>query len=313
MSNTVNSSADGKRNIMLIGSRALGADEIRKSLGVVSGHENVAWYGAGYGTSQEFLRVNDIRVDIILLDLCGLNADYPKECFLQLKAGTPDIPIIVLTDRTDYDLIAFVMDAGAADNVSQWQLRSDPERLSNVIESCIARARISKLAALTCDARHDEASALEEENISLRAVNLKVVTDLKSANDKADAGLVDAHVRGAAAVALRNANDDRTRLQQGNDRLVAELRVSRDKGISDLKDAYSKYEENMSEAHKQSDAVLKYAQEKGAIDLKKAKDENLSLIQYNTHAREWLSGSYTQSSDTNPPAIEQDDSEKLLS
>src|SRR5690606_13063628 len=103
-----------------------------------------AWHCSDPEEALDFLSLKDFKIDLVFLDLGLFHANYPKEYFLHIKASMPTIAIIVLTERTDYDLIVFVMTEGAADNTSYWQLRADPDRIGNIVESCCAREQIAK-------------------------------------------------------------------------------------------------------------------------------------------------------------------------
>lgn len=256
-----------KVNLLLIGSRASDADEIKRELGIITGLACSAWYCSDPAESVEFLRQGHFKIDIIFLDLSVFNADYPKEYFLQVKQSIPDIPIVVLTARTDYDLMHFVMEEGAADNTSQWQLRVDGDRLRNIVESCLSRDKISK----------------REQQ--------RGVDELKDAHRQGNANLSDAlilsdevlkKVTENYAVNLQLAIDENVQLSRDNFRGASDLRGARDQAVIDLR-----------QANDASDAILKYAQDKGALDIKKVADENKELRRENDHAREWLSGNYS--------------------
>lgn len=272
-----------KVNILLIGSRASDADEIKRELGIITGLACSAWYCSDPAESVEFLRRGLFNIDIIFLDLSVFNADYPKEYFLQVKQSIPDIPIVVLTARTDYDLMQFVMEEGAADNVSQWQLRTDSDRLRNIVESCMSRDKISK---------KEQQRGADELKDAHRQGNV----NLSDAQDRNDAVLK--KVTDSYAVNLQLALDENVQLSRDNFRGASALQGARDQAVIDLR-----------QANDTNDAILKYAQDKGALDVKKVSDENKELRKENDHAREWLSGNYSVSRPHPPERVSANENE----
>ena len=134
--------------------------------------------------------------------------------------------------------------------------------------------------------------------------------DLKKARDANDDILK--LMQGEAAINIRIVGDDPASLRNDNNRIMAELQVMRDKGLTDLKEAYLNYEAGLQQAQLQTDAILKYTQDKGASDLKSVNDQNKFLRRYNDSAREWISGNYSTSPDRRDHVAEQNDDEKLL-
>jgi AmiR/NasT family two-component response regulator len=292
-------------NILLIGSPSSDAELMKKEMGLITGLSYTAWYCVDIEEAMDFI-ADGHEIEIIFLDLSLFNADYPKERFLQVKKNLPDVPIIVLTDRTDYDLIHFVMEEGAADNVSRWQIRGDSDRLRNIVESCCSRDKISK----------------KERQVNQDALDRSGM-DLRDEHDKSDAVL--SRVQEQHALAMGIINDENAQLRMSSSQSHTDLleehhknSVSRqeaqDKGDILLKETQAKdvavllvaTNENtqlrrdlfqsgidLADANFKSDAVLKYAQEKGAIELKKMKDENTELMKELSVAKEWLSGGYS--------------------
>lgn len=224
----------GKVNILLIGNAASDADLIKRELGMQTGTPYTAWYCSDLEEAMEFIQLRHINIEIIFMDLSMFNSDYPKERFLQVKQSIPDIPIIVLTDRTDYDLQHFVMVEGAADNISQWQIRSDPDRLRNVVESCRARHEIAKKEYQK--SAKDLLDVHDQNYVNLQGIhdrharNLQLIKDdnatamrdvqdenlaaVRSANDKGDAILKYAQEKGA--LELKKATDQNKELRREN-------------------------------------------------------------------------------------------------
>jgi DNA-binding NarL/FixJ family response regulator len=297
-------------NILLIGSKSSDADNIKRELGIITGLSYTAWYCADAEDAMDFIAERDLPIELIFLDLSLFNADYPKERFLQIKKNIPNIPIIVLTDRTDYDLIHFVMEAGAAENVSQWQIRSDPDRLRNIVESCCSRDRISKkterdnVIALKdaqdkgdADLRnaHDESASLLKETQDNDAHVLKIMVDdnaqLRRDLFKSSTDLLEARHRGTLMVQeLHDKSDDV--LKHSQDKASASLQAANDENAQLNRDLF-KSRTDLEDSSRKSDAILKYAQDKGAVDLKRAKDENDILRKDNDYVRGWLSGDYS--------------------
>lgn len=297
-------------NILLVGSQSSHADDIKRELGIITGLSYTAWYCADAEEAMDFIAGKDIAIELIFLDLSLFNADYPKERFLQMKKNIPDIPIIVLTDRTDYDLIHFVMEAGAAENVSQWQIRSDPDRLRNIVESCCSRDRISKktqhdnIIALQAEhdkgatdlqQAHDDSASLLKETQDNDAHVLKIIVDdneqLRRDLFKSGTDLLEARHRGVLMIQeMHDKSEDVLRHSQ--EKASASLRVASDENAQLNRDLFQS-RTDLEDAGRKSDAVLKYAQDKGAIDLKRAKDENDVLRKDNDYARGWLSGDYS--------------------
>lgn len=310
-----------KVNILLIGSQASDADEIKRELGLITGLACSAWYCSNPTEAVDFIRKGDFHIDVIFLDLSLFNSDYPKEYFLQIKQNISDIPIIVLTDRTDYDLQHFVMEEGAAENISQWQLRGDPDRLRNIVESCCSRDKISKkehqesAADLKAAYAQGESDVLREhergdaamkkasenyaselqnavdENARLSRDNDKGVADLKESRERRDADVLEAHQWGDAA--LRKNRDKYTADLRNVHDEMAQLRLDKSRSDVDLKEFIEQGKSDLQQAHDKSDAILKYAQDKGAIDMKKVVDENKELHKELDQAKEWLSGGYS--------------------
>lgn len=92
----------------------------------------------------DFTLLEHEEIDLVLFDLTELNEEEPKTAFMRLAQKLKDVPIIALIDEKNDDLISFVMDKGAADNISQWQIKSDPANLINMIKSCLVRDDIAK-------------------------------------------------------------------------------------------------------------------------------------------------------------------------
>lgn len=326
-------------NLLLVGSRMSDGDEIRRELGIIPGFYYTTWYCSDLEDALDFLRTPDRKIDLIFLDLSLFNADYPKEYFLEVKQAIPATPIVVLTDRTDYDLIEFVMENGAADNISQWQIRNDADRLRSVVQSCCARDKLSKAegvknAADLQEVRDRAASDLKEAKVKseelLHTVQRKNISDNKNMADenrqlKADKvvsdiasgkkihAAEDALGRSEAELKALQASTTASMLQSSASyavnigRLTEEnIRLHKDSALhaSSIKALEDMHMTAIDNINSKSDAVLLYVQQKDALQLKKAKDENADLRRENLHAKDMLSGGYSAATETVPPVDE---------
>lgn len=134
----------------------------------------------------------------------------------------------------------------------------------------------------------------------------ETAADIKNAKDVNDNILK--LMQGGSAVNIRVVGDDPASLRNDNNKIMAELQVLRDKGITDLPEAYANYAAFM---QRQGEAILKYTQDKGTSDMK-VNDQNKFLRPHNDYAREWISGTYSASPGRKDHAEEQNDDEKLL-
>ena len=121
-----------KIHILLIGNKAAEADEIRKSLGILTGLPCSAWYCSDPTEALAFLCQPHFGIDIIFIDPAVLNGLDPAAYFLQVRQGIPGTPIVLLTARADYDLANVV----TGDGVSEGPM-------SSLVESCLARDKTS--------------------------------------------------------------------------------------------------------------------------------------------------------------------------
>lgn len=129
-------------NILVVGSGPSDAADIRRELTGAASFVCTAYFCADPAEALAFIRRNYVAISLVFLDL-SLSPN-PKIHFLQLMDSLPDVPIVVVTERQDADLRRFVMEEGAAENVSQRQLRGDPGRLRNIVESALSRDKIAR-------------------------------------------------------------------------------------------------------------------------------------------------------------------------
>ena len=386
-----------KVNILLVGTEDSNTDEIKRQLSLISRFECTAWHCSDPEEAFDFLSLKDFKIDLVFLDLSLFHANYPKEYFLHIKASIPTIPIIVLTEKTDYDLIVFVMTEGAADNTSYWQLRTDPDRIGNIVESCCAREHIAKrersINAKALQDAHDwqdnilrksksdslsNMQELSEENAELRkknatgkaalqeageqsetdlqherdtsaynlshaaekaasrikhmedeisrlskekeraeldlqdalergSANLKnehqrFIDDIKDIRDKSYAEIEEARISNETAIdklkedqeeKLQSSKSEITKLRKDKEQSRSDLNAAQKKGADDLDSAHKKFDKSAHQTQNENDAILKYAQDKAALDLKKVQETNKELREYNEFAREMISGAYS--------------------
>lgn len=280
-------------NILLVGTQTFDWGSLREALDAINGVECIKTECADIDEAIEFLAGAELGVSMIFLDLSVFSIDYPKELFTKFHKLVPSIPIVVLTDRTDYDLIHFVMMSGAAETFSLWQLARDNDRLKNIVQSCHARARITarqhQLMVRAMDTAEEQYVNAKEESDSYNAINLAEITadhaktlrrlaqdntELRSERDTANSKAVRLTM---PIISGPNTNAFADALRE-NERLKIELQKA-----SDI----------LSETIRKSDAVLLYAQEKGTIDLHRILEQNQALQSFNDYARQWLSGSYS--------------------
>ena len=310
-------------NTLLIGSNAADADFIKKELGIITGIGYTTWYCSDLEDALDFIHARHTPIDIIFLDLSLFNASYPKERFVQIRQNIPDIPIIVLTDRTDYDLQHFVMEEGAADNISQWQIRSDPDRLRNIVDSCRLRGQIARRTrdksaldildaqdkgCLDLQAAHDRSDAVLRQSNEKHTAEIKTMVEenamLQKDKHRGEILLQETCERGASDLKLAHDWSDAD-MNQAREKYDAELltaknsiaQLQRDnaRGARDLKEQVDQSLADLRQANETGDAILKYAQEKAGIDLKRVNDELEELHKDHEFARDLLSGSYSSS------------------
>ena len=138
-----------------------------------------------------------------------------------------------------------------------------------------------------------ELQNLTDENRRLSRDNDKGVADLKEAREKGDADALEAHKWGDAAM-RKNREKYTADLRHVNDEM-AQLRLDKSRSETELKEFIEQGKRDLQQAHDKSDAILKYAQDKGAIDMKKVATENKELHKELDEAKEWLSGGNSSS------------------
>lgn len=77
--------------------------------------------------------------DLILLDLGLPDTDGGKDTFHRIHDACKDIPIIIVTSKSNHDLSVGLVDEGAEDYVRKEKIVSDPERICDAIDFSICR------------------------------------------------------------------------------------------------------------------------------------------------------------------------------
>lgn len=134
----------------------------------VESHDNISCYVWQCPTLSEGIRYLDIkklRADIIILDLGLRGLDTPKEIYRQMGLAAPDTPIIIITGKgpDEHDLAAFVIEAGAADNM----IRGEFSGLTDAMEFALIRRNITNNQKVKTD------KTLQDSKDADNAKNLK--------------------------------------------------------------------------------------------------------------------------------------------
>lgn len=108
--------------------------------------------------SVDILQNDEIHIDIILLDLSLTNPQTPKEIFTTIEEVVNNIPIIVITGKEEHELALFVINGGAADNMSRGDFATTYGKLRDAISFSLARCTILK------DARKRGDDAMDLKN-----------------------------------------------------------------------------------------------------------------------------------------------------
>lgn len=122
------------------------------------------WHCTTLKEALDKLGKNNLRADIIILDLGLIGDTEPKEIYETMNAAAGGIPIIVLTGKgeEEHNLATFAMKAGAADNM----IRGEFSGLTDAIEFALIRQDITKLAKLeTTKALLNKENAKDEKLI----------------------------------------------------------------------------------------------------------------------------------------------------
>ena len=164
-------------NILVVGSQASDADEIRRDVSTATGFSCTARYCADPLEAMDFLKRRNFAPDMIFLDLSLLNTRYPREQFMTFRQNVPGVPLIVLTDHKDQDLQHFVMAQGAADRLTRQEVHNDPVRLRAIVEASQSRDIPRAWADAAVLAERRRSADLLKNAADNYAVNLQLVID----------------------------------------------------------------------------------------------------------------------------------------
>lgn len=137
---------DNTIHILLIDDVKFDVSEIKRQLGDTMIVPFVITHLEDFKDSLELLKINDPKVDVVLLDLGLICPHSPKTIFKRIETVVNDIPIIVITGDDDHDLALFVMNSGASDNMTRGDFRNTYGKLRDAIDFSLARCLILKSA-----------------------------------------------------------------------------------------------------------------------------------------------------------------------
>jgi hypothetical protein len=293
-----------KVNILLIGNYASDADVLRRELTIITSLSYTAWYCSDLEEALIFLANGEPAIALIFIDLSIFDGGSPRERFLHIRQKFPYTPIIALADRTSDLLVRYVMENGATDNISRSQIRCEPDRFRDILNKPIKTKGNNRLVAMQAANDHDNWS----ENVFSappgfpEAVNIKLLPDrgnllLMSAAQKdyppelCVSNIENAQLRNKLTPNENGAQKSRAMLlHQIAEQDAVILNMSGDN--AKLRKDLHQRGVDLEEARLTGDAILKYAQDKGAIELKSARDEIKGLHDDLLQARECPLGGY---------------------
>lgn len=163
-------------SILLLSNDASGSEAISKALFESSGlYYHVQARSLSQAT-QQLTQVQDF--DIVLLDGSGLDLSRGKDVVQSVLRTARDIPVILVSNRTDHDLALWAMEEGAADNVVKGDLNTQTFKLSDVIEFSMRRKSISrKIADENSRAMRDLARDAASELHSVRKSHAETIAE----------------------------------------------------------------------------------------------------------------------------------------
>jgi DNA-binding NarL/FixJ family response regulator len=279
-------------NILLIGNYASDADVLRRELTIIMGLSHTAWYCSDLEEALVFLGQREHRVALVFVDLSLFDGSLPKENFLRVRQKTPDTPIIALADQTSDSLIHYAMENGATDHLSRAQIRGEPDSLRKSLEPFYAQnetARKTDKNSFAASLAANDHDGHQSQDVSTgsppprEAVNIKLLQDggklsLKNVTQKESA----ADMRAAHAYG----NDLLLHQLKERDAVILNISGENVKLRSDLRQS----DLDLDESHLKGDVILKYAQDKGAIELNAARDEIRELRKNLLEARDYQPG-----------------------
>ena len=129
-----------KLEILLIDDLDLDIQEIKSELtDTMYGEFNLTHMSQLQG-SLDLLENKKLKFDVILLDLGLINERKPQEIFEAVDALSKDIPIIVITGKNEEDLALFVVNCGAADNMTRGNFATTYGKLRDAIRFSLVRS-----------------------------------------------------------------------------------------------------------------------------------------------------------------------------
>jgi len=131
-------------HILLIDDIKTDIEEITNQLGQTIASQFSLTHFSDMRESVECIKSNHPEINVIVLDLGLLSDCSPQEIFSVVKNVAKQIPIIVITGKEEHDLAIFVMNAGAADNMTRGNFSNAHGKLGDAIEFSLVRSRILK-------------------------------------------------------------------------------------------------------------------------------------------------------------------------
>ena len=173
----------GKKDlrVLLISDSESSISEINKHIMASDQFSPRIWHSSGLSESIDILKQVSPEIDVVLVDLHLVSSGRPREAFQKLENIVGGVPIIVFNGTIEHDLALFLIEEGAADNVTKDQADADPHRLSRAIEHSMARHRIfqtyrKKSAQEISDIR-------KQWQTEIRAANGKITSALKKSEE----------------------------------------------------------------------------------------------------------------------------------
>lgn len=134
-----------KLNVLLITNSNSGAQAIEHQL---SQGRNLwtVWRFSDLEDVAEFNTEQNVEADLIIFDLTEFSDDSrdPKSALLRLRKRFLKVPLLVIVDRTDHDLMHYAVRESSADSLSFWQIKGDCRNLLNLIDALLTRFELSQ-------------------------------------------------------------------------------------------------------------------------------------------------------------------------
>ncbi len=108
------------------------------------------WLAHSREDALHILEKDNIRIDIVVLDLFLVDPANPKDTYNIIRHSAKDIPIIVITGKQAHSLAREVTAEGAEDVIVRERIDAHPQRLLDAIEfSMLRNKRLILLKAKT--------------------------------------------------------------------------------------------------------------------------------------------------------------------